>query len=116
MVRRVAAEKGSAREGSQPMTLHDRRGFFMTLRDWIFYWIGGVSGTLVYCFLSRKDSQPDSHAWCDCCGSIEPVIYDHMPGTDVNGEYTGTDICCRTCKLVIATVYRPVDQWTVIES
>jgi hypothetical protein len=50
----------------------------------------------------------NSHIYCDNCASIQPMIVEPPSGDDVSGRFTdSSDILCGTCKLVLATTYKP---------
>jgi hypothetical protein len=48
-----------------------------------------------------------THFWCPLCDAIQPAFFEGFDNIDVSGQFVGGDIVCETCRLVIATAYRP---------
>jgi len=49
-----------------------------------------------------------THAWCDQCETIRPLLIADMPGDDASGRFTEpSDIQCGACGFVIATLDMP---------
>jgi hypothetical protein len=54
-----------------------------------------------------------SHAYCDTCASIQPVVVEPLDHADTTGRFRGGDMVCTVCGTIIRTVYEPVaDQAT----
>jgi hypothetical protein len=47
-----------------------------------------------------------THAFCDNCGTIQPVVCEHLTSPDTSGKFLGVAVVCK-CGNIIATVYKP---------
>ena len=58
---------------------------------------------------SRSDKKEYlfTHAYCDNCDTIMPVIKEPLQGVSACGAYSAGDIVCKKCYSIIATVFIP---------
>jgi RNA recognition motif-containing protein len=47
-----------------------------------------------------------THAYCDMCSAIQPVIQESLTGPDTSGKFIGGDLLCNECRSIIATLYK----------
>jgi hypothetical protein len=47
-----------------------------------------------------------THAYCDTCSAIQPVIQESLTGPDTSGKFIGGDLLCNECRSIIATLYK----------
>jgi hypothetical protein len=47
-----------------------------------------------------------THAYCDNCGAIKPVMRERLLREDSGGNFAGGHILCEDCRFVIVTVYK----------
>ncbi len=50
-----------------------------------------------------------THVWCPECAGVEPVDIDAETSA-LAGMFMCRDVCCATCKVLVATVYREVER------
>jgi hypothetical protein len=47
-----------------------------------------------------------THAYCDNCGAIKPIMREILRRQDDGGNFAGGHILCEDCRFVIVTVYK----------
>ena len=60
----------------------------------------------------NEDLASATHIYCRSCKGIKPMIIDPLCGRDMTGQFVGIDLVCGNCRLIIATVSRPVETTT----
>jgi hypothetical protein len=46
-----------------------------------------------------------THAYCETCNAIRPVIQESLTGPDTSRKFIGGDLLCNECRFIIATLY-----------
>jgi hypothetical protein len=54
-----------------------------------------------------------THAYCENCRLIRPVIQEGFADPDKTGVFVGGDLLCAECRSVIATVYKKIQDNTL---
>ena len=60
----------------------------------------------------KLNKKKATHVYCDSCDDIMPIAKDgfDLVTSDDLDEFVGGELVCKRCSLVIATVFRKVEQ------